>query len=140
MAVEKRLGQIQILGKEYPLNFSLRIAQRYNELAKETRPEDFGVDHRTLELLHLLMEDAAAYNRVVLGKESEILSLEALELIFTPADTPKVAAAIKEALELGGMRMVTAKSSKKTRERVKPGGGGIPCLAFGLAGHPEFTS
>lgn len=113
MAVEKRLGKIQILGKEYPLNFSLRIAQRYNELAKETRPGEFGVDHRTLELLHLLMEDAAAYNRVVLGKESEILSLEALELIFTPADTSKVAAAIKEALELGGMRMVTAKSSKK---------------------------
>lgn len=111
--MEKRMGEIEILGKLYPLNFSLRIAQRYNELAKENRPGDFGVDHRTLELLHLLMEDAAAYNRVVLGKESETLSLEALELVITPADTPKVAEAIRKALELGGMRMVTAKSSKK---------------------------
>ncbi len=115
--MEKRLGKIQIMGKEYPLNFSVRIAQQYNDLAVEMRSGDFGVDHRTLELLHLLMEDAAAYNRVVLGKESEVLSLEALELIFTPADTPKVAAAIKETLELGGMRMVTAKSSKKNEDQ-----------------------
>lgn len=114
--MEKRLGKIEIMGKEYPLNFSVRIAQQYNDLA-DGKVQGIEVDRRTLELLHLLMEDAAAYNRVVLGKESEVLSLEALELIFTPADTPKVVSAIKETIELGGMRMVNAKPAKKNEDQ-----------------------
>lgn len=110
--MEKRLGKIEILGTEYPLNFSVRIAQQYNDLAGE-KLTGFGADRRAIELLSLLLEEGAAYCRLVLGKEIVPPSLEQLELIFTPADTPRIAVAIREALELGGMRMVAAKSSKK---------------------------
>ena len=112
--MEKRLGKMEILGEEYPLNYSVRIAQQYNDLAGE-KLTGFGADRKALELLHLLLEDGAAYHRVVLGKEVHPPTLEELELIFTPADTPRVVAAIQETLELGGMRMVHAKPAKKAQ-------------------------
>lgn len=112
--MDKRLGNIEILGKEYPLNFSVRIAQDFNETLKAKASGGFSAERQNLRLLHLLLEDGAKFSRLVLGQETpEPPTLEALEVIFTPADNATISKAIVETIEAGGMRFVHAKPAKK---------------------------
>ena len=118
--MEKRLGKIQILGEEYPLNFSLRISQTFKDLLKDT---GITPEQKNLKLLSLLLRDGAAYSRVVLGEEITPPQEEALELIFTPTDNARIVEAIQETLELGGMRLITSAAKKN---RAAAGAGNIP--------------
>lgn len=114
--MEKRFGQIEILGKTYKLNYSLRIAQQFNDIVSRQETGSFANEEKNLEILALMMRDAAEFERRIFGKDTEVLELDQLQLIMTPADNGKVLAAIKETVELGGMQFVKAKSKKNEGE------------------------
>ncbi len=112
--MEKRLGEIELLGKKYPLNYSVRISQDVDGILSEKAAGDLAaIARRDIRLISLMMDDAKKYRRLILGEETETLSREQMELILTPADVPKLEKAISETVSLGGMRFIAAAPPKK---------------------------
>lgn len=110
--MEKRLGKIEILGKEYPLNFSVRLGQEFSE-ALEAKPEGvFGIEKQNIRLLALMLKDGAAFKRVVMGEDIDPPTEEQLELIFTPGDNAMIVAAIQDTIKKSGVRLVQARPKK----------------------------
>lgn len=111
--MEKRLGEIEIMGKKYPLNFSVRIAQEFGELLADKKTDNFAIMLQNIKILALMLRDGAEYFRVILGTEITPPTEEELELILTPADNERVVQAIQNTLQVGGKRQVQAKAKKK---------------------------
>lgn len=110
--MEKRLGKIEILGKEYPLNFSVRLGQEFSE-ALEAKPDGvFGIEKQNIRLLALMLKDGAAFKRVVMGEDIDPPTEEQLELIFTPGDNAMIVAAIQDTIKKSGVRLVQARPKK----------------------------
>lgn len=110
--MEKRLGKIEILGKEYPLNFSVRLGQEFSE-ALEAKPDGvFGIEKQNIRLLALMLKDGAAFKRVVMGEDIDPPTEEQLELIFTPGDNAMIVAAIQDTIKKSGVRMIQARPKK----------------------------
>lgn len=110
--MEKRLGKIEILGKEYPLNFSVRLGQEFSE-ALEAKPEGvFGIEKQNIRLLALMLKDGAAFKRVVMGEDIDPPTEEQLELIFTPGDNAMIVAAIQDTIKKSGVRLIQARPKK----------------------------
>lgn len=110
--MEKRLGKIEILGKEYPLNFSVRLGQQFSE-ALEAKPEGvFGIEKQNIRLLALMLKDGAAFKRVVMGEDIDPPTEEQLELIFTPGDNAMIVEAIQDTIKKSGVRMIQARPKK----------------------------
>ena len=115
--MEKRLGSIEIGGDVYPLNFSVRVSQAFNDLGAQKAESTYEIQKQNIQLLLLLLQDGAEYSRVILGKEISIPTLEQMELLLSPADNERVVQAILETMELGGMRLVQAKPKKKEGQK-----------------------
>lgn len=110
--MEKRLGKIEILGKEYPLNFSVRLGQQFSE-ALEAKPEGvFGIEKQNIRLLALMLKDGAAFKRIVMGEDIDPPTEEQLELIFTPGDNAMIVEAIQDTIKKSGVRMIQARPKK----------------------------
>lgn len=110
--MEKRLGKIEILGKEYPLNFSVRLGQEFSE-ALEAKPDGvFGIEKQNIRLLALMLKDGAAFKRIVMGEDIDPPTEEQLELIFTPGDNAMIVEAIQDTIKKSGVRLVQAKPKK----------------------------
>ena len=110
--MEKRLGKIEILGKEYPLNFSVRLGQEFSE-ALEAKPEGvFGIEKQNIRLLALMLKDGAALKKIVMGEDIDPPTVEQLELIFTPGDNATIVAAIQDTIKKSGVRMIQARPKK----------------------------
>lgn len=110
--MEKRLGKIEILGKEYPLNFSVRLGQEFSE-ALEAKPEGvFGIEKQNIRLLALMLKDGAAFKRIVMGEDIDPPTEEQLELIFTPGDNAMIVEAIQDTIKKSGVRMIQARPKK----------------------------
>lgn len=110
--MEKRLGKIEILGKEYPLNFSVRLGQEFSE-ALEAKPDGvFGIEKQNIRLLALMLKDGAAFKRVVMGEDIDPPTEEQLELIFTPGDNAMIVEAIQDTIKKSGVRMIQARPKK----------------------------
>lgn len=110
--MEKRLGKIEILGKEYPLNFSVRLGQEFSE-ALEAKPDGvFGVEKQNIRLLALMLKDGAAFKKIVMGEDIDPPTEEQLELIFTPGDNAMIVAAIQDTIKKSGVRMIQARPKK----------------------------
>lgn len=110
--MENRLGKIEILGKEYPLNFSVRLGQEFSE-ALEAKPEGvFGLEKQNIRLLALMLKDGAAFKRVVMGEDIDPPTEEQLELIFTPGDNAMIVAAIQDTIKKSGVRLIQARPKK----------------------------
>lgn len=110
--MEKRLGKIEILGKEYPLNFSVRLGQEFSE-ALEAKPDGvFGVEKQNIRLLALMLKDGAAFKKIVMGEDIDPPTEEQLELIFTPGDNAMIVAAIQDTIKKSGVRLVQARPKK----------------------------
>lgn len=110
--MENRLGKIEILGKEYPLNFSVRLGQEFSE-ALEAKPDGvFGIEKQNIRLLALMLKDGAAFKRVVMGEDIDPPTEEQLELIFTPGDNAMIVAAIQDTIQKSGVRMIQARPKK----------------------------
>lgn len=110
--MENRLGKIEILGKEYPLNFSVRLGQEFSE-ALEAKPDGvFGIEKQNIRLLALMLKDGAAFKRVVMGEDVDPPTEEQLELIFTPGDNAMIVAAIQDTIKKSGVRLIQARPKK----------------------------
>ena len=110
--MENRLGKIEILGKEYPLNFSVRLGQEFSE-ALEAKPDGvFGIEKQNIRLLALMLKDGAAFKRIVMGEDIDPPTEEQLELIFTPGDNAMIVAAIQDTIKKSGVRMIQARPKK----------------------------
>lgn len=110
--MEKRLGKIEILGKEYPLNFSVRLGQEFSE-ALEAKPDGvFGIEKQNIRLLALMLKDGAAFKKIVMGEDIDPPTEEQLELIFTPGDNAMIVAAIQDTIKKSGVRMIQARPKK----------------------------
>lgn len=110
--MENRLGKIEILGKEYPLNFSVRLGQEFSE-ALEAKPDGvFGVEKQNIRLLALMLKDGAAFKKIVMGEDIDPPTVEQLELIFTPGDNAMIVAAIQDTIKKSGVRMIQARPKK----------------------------
>lgn len=110
--MENRLGKIEILGKEYPLNFSVRLGQEFSE-ALEAKPDGvFGIEKQNIRLLALMLKDGAAFKRIVMGEDIDPPTEEQLELIFTPGDNAMIVAAIQDTIKKSGVRLIQARPKK----------------------------
>ena len=110
--MENRLGKIEILGKEYPLNFSVRLGQEFSE-ALEAKPDGvFGIEKQNIRLLALMLKDGAAFKRIVMGEDIDPPTEEQLELIFTPGDNAMIVEAIQDTIKKSGVRMIQARPKK----------------------------
>lgn len=110
--MDERLGSFEVGGVVYPLNYSMRIAQRYNDAIEAEVSGDFAYMERNMEILALLMDDGAAYKRAFGGEEITPPGLEKLRLSLTPADNQRVSEAILDTLQRAGIRTVEAKPGK----------------------------
>ena len=106
-----RIGEIEIAGRKYPLNFSTKaakeIAKRYNGLENiEDAFADKAVDAMMDEivwLLSLLIAQGVAYKRIVEGEEVKGITADELEVVLGVADMTDVKDKIMNAM-LGGMK------------------------------------
>lgn len=106
-----RISEIEIAGKQYPLNFSTRaakeIAQRYDGLeniegAFSGKSVDVMMDE-VIWLLSLLIAQGVAYRRIVDGEEIKGITAEELEIVLGVADMGDLKDKIMDAM-LGGMK------------------------------------
>ena len=109
MAAEKRLGQIEIGGKTYPLNYSIRNADEIDKALAAKPPEEYG-DYgnvvKNIRVLIPLMRDGAEYMKRFHGEEIDLLTEDDILSILDPGDNPRIITAIKEAIESGSVRLV----------------------------------
>lgn len=104
----KRITEIELAGKQYPLNFSVKAAKAVDEKfgSLDQLSGVFGWGDITTSMynvcwmLELLMEQGAAYKKLVDGETVELLPKEELETIIGPADIPMVQVAILESIGL----------------------------------------
>lgn len=117
MQAERRLGSIEIFGTEYPLNYCIRNADEIGRLlSKNGKNESFGAFSpiaNNIDILWLLMRDGADYATRFGGEDIHLtLKHEDLYTIFSPGDNERIVAAIREAIQLGGMRLVEVAEKK----------------------------
>ena len=106
-----RIGEIEIAGSTYPLNFSTKaakeIAQRYGGLENiEDAFSGKAVDAMMDEivwLLSLLISQGVAYKRIVEGEEVKGITADELEVVLGVADMTDMKDKIMNAM-LGGMK------------------------------------
>ena len=106
-----RIGEIEIAGKLYPLNFSTKaakeIAKRYGGLENiEDAFSGKAVDAMMDEivwLLSLLIAQGVAYKRIVKGEEVKGITADELEVVLGVADMTDIKDKIMNAM-LGGMK------------------------------------
>lgn len=121
MQAEQRLGKIEICGAEYPLNYCIRNASEISELiADKSSKSDFDTMCKNIKILRLLMRDGAAYMREVHGEPiGKLPEIEQLVYMLSPGDNPRVVAAVKDAIERGGMRLVEVAAKKDAATSAK---------------------
>jgi hypothetical protein len=106
-----RIGEIEIAGSTYPLNFSTKaakeIAQRYDGLENiEDAFSGKAVDAMMDEivwLLSLLIAQGVAYKRIVEGEEVKGITADDLEVVLGVADMAGLKDKIMDAM-MGGMK------------------------------------
>ena len=106
-----RIGEIEIAGSKYPLNFSTKaakeIAKRYDGLENiEDAFSGKAVDAMMDEivwLLSLLIAQGVAYKRIVEGEEVKGITADELEVVLGVADMTDMKDKIMNAM-LGGMK------------------------------------
>lgn len=106
-----RIGEIEIAGSNYPLNFSTKaakeIAARYDGLENVDKAfSDKSVDAMMDEivwLLSLLIAQGVAYKRIVEGEEIKGITADELEVVLGVADMAGLKDKIMDAM-LGGMK------------------------------------
>jgi hypothetical protein len=106
-----RIGEIEIAGSKYPLNFSTKaakeIAQRYDGLeniedAFSGKAVDAMMDE-IIWLLSLLIAQGVAYKRIVEGEDVKGITADELEVVLGVADMTDMKGKIMNAM-LGGMK------------------------------------
>ena len=119
-----RIGEIEIAGKLYPLNFSTKaakeIAKRYDGLENiEDAFSGKAVDAMMDEivwLLSLLISQGVAYKRIVDGEEVKGITADELEVVLGVADMSGLKDKIMGAMLTGMKREVEVEIDPKNAE------------------------
>lgn len=120
-----RLGEIEIAGKKYPLNFSVKVARAVDKKFGSLNGMEgvFGVSNDfTSNLynihwaLHLLMEQGAKYMKMTEDADIEVPTLEELEVLLGAPDLVKAQSAILESIGLSMTPTVEVESDQKNAE------------------------
>lgn len=120
----KRISDIEILGTRYPLNFSVKAAkavdEKFGSLDKVSGIfgwEDISTTLYNVHwLLKLLLEQGAAYKKLVEGEAIEPPSEEVLGVLIGPGDIPRVQAIILESIGLSIQPTVEVEIDEKNAE------------------------
>ena len=112
--MDKHFTQIEIAGKSYPLNYSIRASRKFAEMPKlggDSLMQD--VFEQNVRYLYILMEEGADYRKRFLGEPGELgVTEEDLYNYFSPNDTERIVGAVDEAMKAGNQREVSAKPGK----------------------------
>jgi hypothetical protein len=119
-----RIGEIEIAGKLYPLNFSTKaakeIAKRYDGLENiEDAFSGKAVDAMMDEivwLLSLLISQGVAYKRIVDGEDVKGITADELEVVLGVADMAGLKDKIMDAMLCGMKREVEVEVDPKNAE------------------------
>ena len=112
--MDKHFTEIEIAGKKYPLNYSIRASRKITELPKlgdDAILQD-AYEHN-IHYLFVLLEEGADYKKRFLGEDGGFeLSEEDLMAYFPPTDTEEIVKAVQDAMTAGTQREVSAKPGK----------------------------
>lgn len=133
----ERIKKIQIVGKEYLLNFSTRAAgavmERYggldkindaifakpandNGASKEDNRSVVDIAKEAAWLLELLIKEGAAYSRVVEQKNLPALSADDLQIVLSAVELMDMRLPILEAIGAGLVPTVEVEQDTKNAE------------------------
>lgn len=116
-----RITEIEIAGKKYPLNFSIRaakeVAKKYGDISNvgdafTDKPMDEMMDEATW-ILALLIDQGAAYKRVVDGEDIKAPTQEELEVIMGVADFANIKDTLMGAMMAGMKREIEVEPNPK---------------------------
>lgn len=112
--MKTRLGEIEILGKKYYLNYSVRASRKFGEIEKPKKDETFqDYWERYIKYLAILLKEGADYAESILGEHVERrFTEEELLLLISPADCSEMIEAVNTAFERGNNREVDVKPGK----------------------------
>lgn len=124
----KRLTEIEIAGKTYPLNFSTKAAETISDKygsfgafgSAMSETADTGKALKEIVwVLFLLMEQGAAYYRIVEGREVEIPTQEDLEVLIGIPDAELLREKILESVGVGAAQTVELEDNAKNEETTR---------------------
>jgi len=116
----KRIVEVEIAGKQYPLNFSVsaakEVAERYGSienLADAIQEKDSaGAMCEIVWLLALLMKQGANWYRIMEGVDREVLTAEQLESVLGVYDIIDMQECLFAAMTAGAERTVEVEEGK----------------------------
>ena len=115
-----RIVEFELVGKTYPLNFSVKVARQLDEefggfeKLGEVMLEGTGKGlTAACALLHQMMEQGAAYQKLTKGKEIEIPNQEDLEVLIGLPDYNRVQEAVLSAAGIGSQPTVEVEPDEK---------------------------
>lgn len=119
-----RIVDIEIAGKNYPLNFSVRAAKEISGKYKGLENIDKAFTDKSTEemmdeviwLLSVLIKQGVAYKKVNEGEEVSGISAEDLEIVLGVADLAGMKDKIIEAMNGGMNRTVEVETDPKNGE------------------------
>lgn len=119
-----RLKQVEIAGKQFSLNFSTKAANMVDEKfgGIEKLGGIFSADtvsntmSNLVWLLHLLMEQGAAYHKIIDEEEIQLYTLEELEVLIGIIDLETLQYDLLDAVGLGMKSEVEVETDTKNGE------------------------
>ena len=101
--MDQHFTAIEIAGKQYPLNYSIRASRKITELPKlgdDAILQD-AYEHN-IHYLFVLLEEGADYKKRFLGEDGGFeLSEEDLMAYFSPTDPEEIVKAVQDAMTAG---------------------------------------
>mgnify|MGYP000848400683 FL=1 len=119
-----RITEIEIAGRKYPLNLSVKaakaVANRYGDISSvgeafTDKSLDEMMDEATW-LLALLMEQGAAYKKIIDSEDVTVPTKDELEIIMGVADFASIKDKLMDALLAGMKREVEVEPDPKNAE------------------------
>ena len=116
-----RITEIEIAGKNYPLNFSVKaakeVSKRYGDISNigdafTDKPMDEMMDEANW-ILSLLIEQGIAYKKIVDGEEIKGITSDELEVVMGVADFANLKDTLFESMMAGMEREVEVEVAPK---------------------------
>lgn len=119
-----RITEIEIAGKRYPLNFSVKAAREFSERYGGLENIDKAFEDKSVNemldevtwMLFLLIEQGAAYKKIVDGEVIDILTIEELEIVVGVPDLENLQVSLLGAMSAGMSREVEVEPDQKNAE------------------------
>lgn len=119
-----RITEIEIAGKKYPLNFSVKaakeVSKRYGDISNigdafSGKTMDEMMDESSW-ILALLIEQGVAYKKIVEGEDIKALTKEELEVVMGVVDFADLKDILLGAMMAGMKREVEVETDPKNAE------------------------